>query len=122
MNYKEHDFTSFQILIDQAGYKQYSVGGLAGKYKIHINNIRLVNAGAQQYIIRMKSNILQYETGSPTNDILFCHRDGANEIDNPICIDAQLQTWIDFEITDYATGVAPVGFTYILVDFRAYKY
>lgn len=121
MNYKDNDYTSFQILIDQTAYKQYALGGLSGRYKIHIDNISLINAGAQQYVVRMKSNILQYETGSPTNDILFTHRDGANELSNPICIDAQLQTWIDFEITDYATGVAPVGFTYILLTGKAYK-
>jgi len=115
------DYTSFQILIDQTAYKQYSLGGLSGKYRVHIDNISLLNAGAQKYVVRMKSNILQYETGSPTNDILFMHNDNSNEIVNPICIDAQLQTWVDFEITDVATGAAPAGFTYILLTGRAFK-
>lgn len=119
--YMMNEYTSFQILIDQAGYKQYPLGGLSGKYMVHIDNISLLNTGAQQYTVSMKSNILQYETGSPTNDILFTHRDGANEIVNPICIEAQLQTWIDFQITDIATGSSPAGFTSILLTGRAFK-
>ncbi len=114
-----NDTVHFQILIDQAGYKQYSIGNINGYHYIKINNIRLQNNGNHQYVIRMKSNILQFESGSPTNDILFMHRNGASEIDNPICLYAQLQTWIDFTITDYDTNAAPANFQYILLHCEA---
>jgi len=114
------DSVDFQILIDQAGYKSYPVP-LQGYYKIKIKNIRLLNTGAQQYVIRMKSNQLQLENSVPTNDILFIHRDGAPATVEPIILNAQLTGWIDFTITDYSTGNAPVNFQYILLHCQAIK-
>ena len=111
---------NFQILIDTAGYKQYSIGNLQGSYLVTIKNINLQNAGAE-YIIRLKSNILVLDSGSPTNDILFHHIDTKPSIINPLYCYAQLQTWIDFTVTDYATGLDPVGFQYILLHCEATK-
>ena len=111
---------NFQILIDSADYKQYSIGNLQGSYSVTIKNINLMNTGIE-YMVRLKSNILQFESGSPTNDILFFHNDTKPNLIVPIHFNAQLQTWIDFTVTNYATGLAPAGFQYILLHCEAIK-
>jgi hypothetical protein len=110
---------NFQILIDSAAYKQYSIGNLNGNFKFTINNIQYYNQSAQ--LIRLKSNLIQFDNGSPTNDILFNHNPHITDLSNPITFTGNFQTWIDFTVTDYTTNVAPDFFSHILLHCTAEK-
>jgi hypothetical protein len=118
----------FQILIDSANYKQYPIGKLQGSYVVKITNIQYsvnpsVSADAQ-CLVRLKSNILQYDNGYPTSDILINHYPNRSDLTNPIYLNARLQTWIDFTITTSVNGAAesaPANFQSILLTCEATK-
>ena len=116
----------FQILIDQADYKQYPIGRLQGSYVVKITNIQYcVNpsvAADAQCLIRLKSNILNYDSGYPTSDILVNHYPTRADLIHPIYCNARMQTWIDFKITTSVNGGAeskPANFVSILLTCEA---
>ena len=118
----------FQILIDSTGFKQYPIGQLQGSYVVKITNIEYsVNPAVavdSQCLVRMKSNILQYDGGYPNNDILFNHYPTRADLINPVYCNARLQTWIDFTITASVNGgaeTASANFVSILLTCEATK-
>ena len=111
---------NFQIIIDQAGYKQYSVGNLQGNYLIKIKNIQYHDLNNTFFgLIQLKSNILLFDSGSPNKYISFIHSPNKPDIINPIYVNGILQTWIDFQVIDYDTGNAPINFKYIVLHMEA---
>jgi hypothetical protein len=111
---------NFQIVIDDASYKQYSIGNLQGPYLIKIKNIEYFDTNNTYVgLVRLKSNILFFDAGSPTKDIIFNHSPSRPDLPNSIYLNAQLQTWIDFQVIDYETGNAPANFKYCVLHMEA---
>jgi hypothetical protein len=80
------DKGTFQLFTQSTDSVKTYATGLSGVYDIRITDIKLIHAGGgnTEYAVQIISDTLRLSLGNVNDNIKFFHRNGANEIPNPI--------------------------------------